>query len=388
MKIGIFGGSFNPPHIGHILAAEKTVKALGLDKLIIIPAGDPPHKELPAETPTDKQRMELVTAAFAHIDVAEISDIELKRQGKSYTITTLEYFREIYSDDELFLLMGTDMFVTLDQWYQGDKILQSVVPAVFARKDFEYEIIEYKAKEYAKIYNAKCVIIDNDITVAASTDVRALLQNRQGRELLNDDVYDLVIRNRFYGAKPEFQWLRSKSYALHKTKRIPHVMGCEEEAAKLAARWGYDVDMAREAGILHDITKKLGLDEQLLLCSKYGILNDALESQSEKLLHSKTGAELSKDLFGIPKEIYTAIRWHTTGRADMTLLEKIIYLADYVEPNRDFEGVEPLRKLCYEDLDAAMELGLKMSIEDLEERGSPIHQKTLEAYEYYSKVKG
>ena len=145
---------------------------------------------------------------------------------------------------------------------------------------------------------------------------------------------------------------------------------------------------AREAGILHDITKKLGLEELLILCSKYDILNDALENKSEKLLHSKTGAALSRDLFGISDDVYSAIRWHTTGREDMTLLEKIIYLADYVEPNRDFEGVEPLRKLCYEDLNAAMELGLKMSIEDLEERGSPIHQKTLEAYEYYSKVKG
>ena len=83
MKIGIFGGSFNPPHRGHVLAAEKTVKALELDKLIIIPAGDPPHKELPAETPTDEQRLCLVKAAFSGIDCAEVSDIELTRQGKS-----------------------------------------------------------------------------------------------------------------------------------------------------------------------------------------------------------------------------------------------------------------------------------------------------------------
>ncbi len=388
MKIGIFGGSFNPPHRGHVLAAEKTVSALDLDKLIIVPAGDPPHKELPAETPTDEQRLCLVKAAFSSIDCVEVSDIELKRQGKSYTITTLEYFRDIYPDDELFLLMGTDMFITLDQWYRGDEIFKTVIPAVFAREAFEYETIESKAKEYTERYDVKCSIVNIDVTEAASTDIRTLLQNRQGRELLCDDVYELIIKNRFYGAKPDFTWLRSKSYALHKPKRIPHVMGCEEEAARLAERWGYSTENAREAGILHDITKKLGLEDQLLLCSKYGILNDTLENQSEKLLHSKTGAALSRDLFGIPDDIYSAIRWHTTGRADMTLLEKIIYLADYVEPNRDFEGVEPLRKLCYEDIDAAMELGLKMSIEDLEERGSPIHQKTLEAYNYYSKVKG
>lgn len=266
--------------------------------------------------------------------------------------------------------------------------MRTVTPAVFARKDREGDTIRAKAEEYSVKYGAVCEVVDVDVTEAASTDIRTLLQNRKGSALLTDEVYAQIIKNGFYGAKAELNWLRMKSYALHKPKRIPHVMGCEEEAAKLAQRWGYDVEAAREAGILHDITKKLDLEQQLLLCSKYDILNDTLENKSEKLLHSKTGAALSRDLFGISDDVYSAIRWHTTGRADMTLLEKIIYLADYVEPNRDFEGVEPLRKLCYEDLDAAMELGLKMSIEDLEERGNPIHERTLEAYNYYSKVKG
>ena len=388
MKIGIFGGSFNPPHIGHIAAAEKTVKDLKLDKLIIIPAGDPPHKILPIETPNDEQRLNLVKAAFSHIDIAEISDIEMKRQGKSYTITTIEYFKEKYPDAEIYLLMGTDMFLTLDGWFRGDEILKMVIPVVFAREHAEDEIIKNKSEEYKTKFCTNSEIIDIDVTEAASTDIRYLLQNRKGRELLSDEVYWLIVKNRFYGVKPNFEWLREKSYELHKPKRIPHVKGCEEEAGRLAERWGIDIETAREAGILHDITKKLSLEDQLILCSKYGILNDALENKSEKLLHSKTGAALSRDLFGIPDDIYSAIRWHTTGRADMTLLEKIIYLADYVEPNRDFDGVEPLRKLCYEDIDAAMKLGLKMSIEDLEDRGSPIHEKTFEAYNYYSKVKG
>lgn len=388
MRIGIFGGSFNPPHIGHILAAEKTVETLGLDKLIVIPAGQPPHKELPANTPSDEERFALTKIAFSRIPCAEVSDVEMRREGKSYTITTIEHFRQIYPEDKLFLLMGTDMFITLDSWYCGEEILKAVIPAVFARNNHEEETLRLKAAKYAEKYGTVSKIIDADVTVAASSDIREFMQNRKGSALLCDEVYSEIIKHRFYGAKPEFAWLRGKSYAYHKPKRIPHVMGCEEEAAKLAARWGYDADTAREAGILHDITKKLDLEEQLLLCDKYGILNDTLENNSEKLLHSKTGAAFSEDMFGIPDDIFTSIRWHTTGRAEMTLLEKIIYLADYVEKTRDFEGVEVLRKLCYEDLNAAMELGLKMSIEDLEERGSPIHPKTLEAYNYYSKVKG
>ncbi len=388
MKIGIYGGSFNPPHKGHILAAQGTIKALNLDKLIVIPAGEPPHKAFPENTPSAGERMELVKAAFSEIECVEISDIEILRSGKSYTITTIEYFKEMYPNDELFLLMGTDMFITLDKWYRGEDILKIVSPAVFARKAEERAVIKQKAEEYAGASGTNSVIIDIEVTEAASSDIREMLKNRQGRELLCDGVYELIIKNRYYGAKPEFNWLRQKSHSMHKPKRIPHVIGCEEEAVRLAKRWGYNTEEAAEAGILHDITKRLGLEEQLILCDKYGILIDTLEQKSEKLLHSKTGAALSRDMFGISDSVNSAICWHTTGKAEMSLLEKILYLADYIEPNRMFDGVDELRRLCYEDIDAAMRLGLKMSIEDLEERGSPIHPKTFEAYKYYSKVKG
>ena len=107
-----------------------------------------------------------------------------------------------------------------------------------------------------------------------------------------------------------------------------------------------------------------------------------MERISVKLLHSKTGAALARHLYGQPEEICQAIFWHTTGKADMTRLEKIIYLADYMEPNRDFPGVEELRKLCYEDLDAALQMGLEMSIEELRERGVPIHRNTQGALDW------
>ena len=118
------------------------------------------------------------------------------------------------------------------------------------------------------------------------------------------------------------------------------------------------------------------------ICAEYGIVLDDLERISVKLLHSKTGAALAKHLYGQPEEVYQAIFWHTTGKADMTTLEKIIYLADYMEPNREFSGVDKLRKLCYEDLDGALLLGLEMSIEELCERGVPIHKNTLGARDW------
>ena len=162
-------------------------------------------------------------------------------------------------------------------------------------------------------------------------------------------------------------------------RRIPHVLGTEQEAIHLAERWGCGVEKARRAALLHDCTKKLDLPQQLALAERLRVPLDEMERREIKLLHAKTGAAVAETVFGTDEEITNAIRWHTTGRAHMTLLEKIIYLADYIEPTRDFPGVEKLRRVCYEDLDAGLLLGLEMTIAEMEERGAPIHAKTLEA---------
>ena len=133
------------------------------------------------------------------------------------------------------------------------------------------------------------------------------------------------------------------------------------------------------AALLHDSTKKLDLPAQLALCQHYGIQLDEMEQWALKLLHSKTGAAIARDVFGVDDEIYRAIWYHTTGHANMTLLEKIIYLADYIEPSRDFPGVDRLRKTCYEDLDAGLLLGLEMTVEEMTAMGNPVHHATLEA---------
>ena len=106
---------------------------------------------------------------------------------------------------------------------------------------------------------------------------------------------------------------------------------------------------------------------------------DELEQRAVKLLHSKTGACIARDVFGEPDEVYWAIYWHTTAKADMSLLEKIIYMADYIEPNRDFDGVERLRALAYQDLDQALLLGVETTIQEMKEREQPIHPNTLQA---------
>ena len=156
-----------------------------------------------------------------------------------------------------------------------------------------------------------------------------------------------------------------------------------EEASRLADRWGVDPQTAEEAGLLHDVTKKLDTDGQLLLADKYGIIISDSERENPKLLHAITGSEYARREFGVSQEVCDAIRWHTTGRPEMTMLEKVIYLADCIEPNRTYPGVEDLRAACYDDIDKAMCIALKMSINVVRERGDVLHAATLEAYEWY-----
>ena len=385
MKIAVYGGSFNPPHLGHTEAARTVAEALRPDKFLIIPDNLPPHKEMEEDSPTPEQRMGLCKLAFSGIPGAEISDMEINREGKSYTADTVDRLRELYPEDELFLVMGTDMLLSFEQWYRFRYLLEQCTLAVLARAEEDGDAIRAHAAYMEREYGARIVILPHEPLEMSSSDIRERLKVRLGSELLDDGVYSQIIRCRYYDAQPELSWLREKAYACLKPKRIAHVAGCESEAVKLAMRWGEDPDTAAEAGILHDITKKLNLDEQLILCGKYDIINDNLELNSPKLLHAKTGAALARDLFGVSDRVYEAIRWHTTGKPDMTLLEKIIYLADYIEPTRDFPGVEKLRELCYEDIDEAMALGLSMSLEDIRSYGEEPYKDTVEACRWYSR---
>ena len=377
MSIAIYGGSFNPPHIGHRHVAEAVKKHLRPGRFFIIPAGEAPHKTMAEGSPDSCERMEMCRRCFGDLG-AEISDMEIEREGKSYTVYTVRALKETYPGEEIILTMGTDMFLSLDTWREAEYLLQNVHICV-VRRDEEKEAIRAKALEYAKTHHTRTTIIALRPVEASSSEIREKLPQREGAELLCDKVYEYIISRRLYKARPNFEWLRCKAYSMLKPKRIPHVRGCEEEAVKLAQHWGEDTEEAAEAAILHDITKRLNLREQLLLCEKYGIIPDALEGASEKLLHAKTGAAISKECFGVSDKVYESIKWHTTGKADMSLLDKIIYMADYIEPTRDFEGVEALRSLAYSDLDKAMVLGFNMSLEDLARYGVSPHPNTLEA---------
>ena len=148
-------------------------------------------------------------------------------------------------------------------------------------------------------------------------------------------------------------------------------------------RYGYNLNKAEIAGLLHDCAKHFEDEEIIRKCKKHKIPLTEDELKAPAVLHAFYGAWLAEFRYGVKDpEILSAIRWHTTGKADMTLLEKIIYIADYIEPNRDFEGVEELRRLAYEDLDRALLLGVETTIQEMRDRRLPIHTNTLRARDW------
>ena len=390
MKIGIYGGTFNPPHNGHITAARSAVEKLGLEKLLLIPDKVPPHKEMPEGSANEEQRYEMVELAAGCIGkLAEVSDIELKRQGKSYTSDTLRELRELYPDDELYLLMGSDMFLSFHTWHEPDVICSLAHVGAFSRlKGGEEEAFAAQKTLLEEKYGAKIDLITNDHVIElSSTDVREALKDGKGIDFTPTAVYGYIEREHLYGTHVDLKHLtpdelRPIALSYLKPKRIPHVLGTEQEAVKLARMYGVDENKARIAALLHDCTKKLEMEQQLALCEEYGIELDGLEQKALKLLHSRTGAEIARQVFGADSEVCDAIRWHTTGRANMTKLEKILYLADYIEPSRDFDDVEPLRKAVYEDLDRGLLLGLQMTVDEMNAMGNPVHHHTLDARNY------
>ena len=387
MKIGIYGGTFNPPHLGHIAAARAAVETLGLQELYLIPAGLPPHKTLPAGSPTPEQRLEMTRIAGEQLKtVVPVSalDIELRRDGKSYTVETLEALRERFPDAELWFLMGTDMFLSLHTWHRADRILSLAGIAAFGRsgEDVDAKFSAQRENLYREFPWARIFTLSvPDVVDVSSTEVRQTLPHGGGARWLSPAVYGYILRKGLYGTDADLKHLplsqlRPVALSCLHPRRVPHVLGTEQEAVRLSIRYGGDVEQARRAALLHDCTKRCTPDEQFALCDRYGIELDPVERANPKLLHALTGAAVAREVYGMSPEIVSAIRWHTTGRAGMSLLEKIMYLADYIEPSRDFPGVEELRRVCYEDINRGLAMGLEMTVRETRES---LHHATLEA---------
>ena len=332
----------------------------------------------------------MLRIAAADCPKAEVSDIELNRGGVSYTFQTVSELKERYPDAELILLMGSDMFLCFDQWKQPDDILKNVELGVFYRgnKGEKTAVAENKAKLEQR--GAKIRLVENDIVDISSTQLRRMLAFHCAGPFLSPGVAAYIREHRLYDV--DAQWKNLPMAELERVvirllnpNRVAHVLGCRDTAVALAKRWGADVTDAARAGILHDITKALDGPLQLTVCAEYGKILGEFSRKYPRTLHALTGSMVAERIFGENEAVVSAIRSHTTGKADMNLLETIIYVADYMEPNRSFPGVEQLRKLAFSDLTAALKLGLEMTLEHLKEQGNEVSPESREALDWLNR---
>lgn len=389
MKIGIYGGAFNPPHAGHIRAASYGADALGLSKVLLIPTNISPHKQSPRNTATPDQRLKMLEIATEGKDTLQVSDIEVARGGQSFTFETILQLCREYPEAELTLFMGTDMFLTLLQWRNPQIILENAAIGVFYRGDRDEKVRIARQAENLRALGATVHLIENPVTQISSTVLRSLLIFGCAGDYLPEGVEDYIRNEGLYGTKESYknlslQELEKVVEAFVKPERMAHVLGCRDMALALAEKWGQDPVKAQRAALLHDITKALDGPAQLTLCESFGILLDDFSKTHPKTLHAFTGSLAAERIFGESTDVVQAIASHTTGRPGMNTLDQIIYIADNMEMTRSYPGVEKVRALAFENLEAAVKLGLSNTIENLKARAEGIHPDGLATLAWFN----
>ncbi len=376
MRIALFGGSFDPVHKEHIRLAQTAIEELALDKLFVLPAYAPPHK-IGKKLSPDKDRLEMCRLAFAELSKAEVCDYEIERKGTSYTYLTCRYFRERYPNSELFWLVGTDMLRDFPTWKNPEEILSHVTLAVCGRDEKSAWEAQEQAAFFARFQKKFRYLTYNGERVS-STNVRVLAgAGLRVDGLTPSKVADYIEQNRLY----EIPFAR-EALALEKPSRREHSLRVASLAAARAVSLHLDEKRALTAALLHDCAKNLDGSSPLLQGftppRRWGKV-------PAPVWHQYAGAYLARERFGVTDaEILRAIRYHTSGRPKMSTLEKLVFLADMLEEERVYEGVEELRRLFWADLDACLTRALQETVAFLRRKGGEIYPLTLAAESYYT----
>ncbi len=379
MRIGLFGGSFDPVHNEHIALAQNAVKSLRLDKLFVIPAYAPPHKRGKRLAP-DEVRLTACKTAFESIKQVEVSDYEIAQKGTSYSYLTCRYFKNAYPNAELFFLMGTDMLRNFPTWKNPEDILNTVTLAVCAREEKE-DWSERENAWFLQKFGKKFLTIDYNGQAVSSTQIRVLAgAGMPLTSFMPEKTAEYITKSGVYYIPNA-----DRALALEKEERKKHSLRVAIVSAKRAVALGMEEKKAICAGLFHDCAKNLSEDSPLL---NGFVLPEQFGEVPLSVAHQFAGAFVAEKVFGVTDgEVLDAIRYHTSGREDMSELEKLIFLADMVEEERCYAGVEQLRKLFWEgsDLDGCLRKALKETVAYLQKKGAEIYPLTLRALEYYEK---
>lgn len=377
MRVGILGGTLDPIHNGHIEIALAAMEELGLEGVLLMPSGDPPHK--PRATDRADRLAMARLAAEAHRGLSA-SDIEINRRGVTYTVDTLSALSVEYPDVEWTYIVGTDTLNQMESWREFPRVARLCGFGVINRPGCDVELAKLRAQAITACYGTKVTMLPVSGPALSSTRIRR-------RVAAGEDVSDSVpaavanyIREHgLYLCNYNEAQILKKLRQVLTPHRYTHTLGVADTAERLAPKCGVDPHRARLAGLLHDCAKSMPLEEMRTLVLENLPDLDAQELETRQILHAPAGMILARDVYGVrDPQILSAIRKHTVGAGDMSAMDALIYVADFIEPGREaFPGLEKARRLAEKDIYRAMLCCAELTAKHLRARGQDVHPRTL-----------
>lgn len=399
-KIGIMGGTFDPIHNGHLRLARQAYYEYRLDLIWFMPTGHPPHKK-DHQVTDSAVRCEMVEAAIAGYPYFQCSDFEAKRSGDTYTAQTLRLLRQEYPKEEFYFIIGADSLYEIESWYHPEQVMAQAVLLVAGRnyrkshRDLSEQIAFLKEKYGAKIYLLHCDVYD-----VASAQIRTMASEGLSiRPYVPEPVLEYIKKHRLYQyqevsmnssfSPDQVTLYRKRLKSKLAPMRYEHSLSVSYTSMCLAMYYGYDISKAEIAGLLHDCGKRFSDDIILKKCLQHKIPLTEEQRLAPAVLHANYGAWLAEHKYEIhDQDILNAILYHTTGRPEMSMLEKIVYIADYIEPRRyKASNLPEMRRLAFCDLDEALYQILKGTLEYLGQKKASADPMTCQAYEYYAALR-
>jgi nicotinate-nucleotide adenylyltransferase len=402
MRIGIYGGSFDPVHNGHMAMIRSALKSGFIDCVIIIPSVRNSFKLYANKLPPPyRLYMMKETVDGLGLKNCYVSDIEYDIEGVSYTavvlakLTSDEYIRAFLAENgvkrkkaeehhEFFWIMGSDTLGTFETWYKPGEILNYVTLLAAVRPGDDTDIDKAKVSieknlggrvEIFRLNGVECssseITDSGDFSAVPEPAVEFIKRHALYTENTRLTGVSDEARKQFF----EYSvWMHHYLGA----KRLLHTLNVGYLSAHLAGLYGADKDKALIAGALHDCAKELPLDQQLEMAKRY--TGDLFTEK--KIIHSSAGATFAKEELGIDdSEILDAICYHTTGRGGISVLEKIVYLADKIEPARNYMDLAPIREAAEKDLDSAVRMTAVAIKDKFVSQGREIHPVTAKMME-------
>ena len=387
-RMALFGGTFDPIHSSHVSLALRLADKLALDGVILMPTFVPPHKIRESMAPAE-DRLAMCRLAAQEHPVLQVSELELQRQGASFTADTLEELARQYPDTRWYLITGADMFCTLRTWHRFEDFARLAVLCTVPREGTELaRLREYAAGLATDGY--ECYVDEHPEAAVSSTEIRQRAAAGKSLAGLVPEAVEDYIRERglYASAAPADTRTRDEQFTeIIRTRlseyRFRHSLCVAQEAVRLAKKYGADEEKAYTAGLLHDIMKDTAPNTQLQILEEFGIMPNETEKASPTLWHAMSGAAFIEHILGVDDpELLQAVRYHTTGRGGMSPLEKVLFVADFTSADRTYPDVEVMRRLADESLERAMVYGIDYTVRELLTAGRVIHPDTVAAYNH------